>query len=91
MTEDTFSPAEIAFLRRMAFHAARGLSYEEAAKAVIADDERLFAALCDRRHSTYVPTPDERGKAWDSGERPGDTITRELARTVYDRIRARTA
>ena len=87
MTEDTFTSAEIAFLRRMAFHAARGLSYEEAAKAVIADDERLFAAFADRRHATYVPTPDERGKAWDTGERPGDTITRELSRAVYDRLR----
>ncbi len=90
MTEDTFSPAEATFLRRMLHHAARGLTYEEAAKAVIADDERLFAAFCDKSHSTFVPTPDERGKAWSTGERPGDTITRELARTVYDRIRGRT-
>lgn len=43
-----FTPAESVFLARMAPHFAAGLSVEESARAVIADDERLFCALHDR-------------------------------------------
>lgn len=43
-----FTEAESVFLARMAPHFAAGLSIEESAAAVIADDERLFCALHDR-------------------------------------------
>ena len=43
-----FTEAESVFLERMAPHFAAGLSVEESARAVLADDERLFCALHDR-------------------------------------------
>lgn len=82
------TPAELAFVQRMAHHVAQGLTFDAAARAVLADDERIFAAFCDRKTSHYVPTPDERGYAWGTGERPGDIIARKLARDVYHRIRS---
>jgi hypothetical protein len=36
--------SEIAFITRMAPHIEAGLSFEDAARAVLADDERLFLA-----------------------------------------------
>lgn len=36
------SPAELIFVQRMAPHVMAGLSFGEAAKAVLADDERLW-------------------------------------------------
>ncbi len=86
----TLTPAERVFIERMAHHVADGLSFEDAARAVIADDERLFAALCDRARPSYVPTPDERGLSYLGPERPGDVIRREMARDVYSRLRAGT-
>lgn len=41
-------PAEHVFIERMRPHVAAGLPIEQAAAAVIADDERLFIALHDR-------------------------------------------
>jgi hypothetical protein len=84
----SLTPSEAVFVARMAHHVARGLSFDDAARAVIADDQRIFAALCDRRSMSYVPTPDERGRAWDTGERPGNVIEREMAHAVWSRIRA---
>lgn len=81
------TPAEKTFVDRMAHHVAKGLSFDDAARAVIEDDQRIFAALCDRRSSHYVPTPDERGAAYTTGERPGDVIAREITRDVYTRLR----
>lgn len=91
MTTETpiLTPAETAFVKRMAYHVQCGLSFEDAARAVIADDERLFAALCDRASASYVPTPDERGLSYTGPERPGDVIRREMARDVYRRLRPR--
>lgn len=86
-SEQTLTPAEKTFIERMASHAARGLSFEDAARAVIADDQRIFAAFCDRSASHYVPTPDGRGTSFTSGERPGDVIVREITREVYTRLR----
>lgn len=81
------TPAEKAFVDRMAHHVAKGLSFDDAARAVIEDDQRIFAALCDRSTSHYVPTPDERGSSYRTGERPGDLIVREMSRQVYTTLR----
>lgn len=80
--------AEKVFFTRMATHARKGLSYEEAARAVLADDARIFSALCDRQHTYFVPTADERGSDYTTPPRPGDLIVRELARLVYDKANA---
>lgn len=81
------SPSERIFALRMLPHIEAGKSFEDAARAVLDDDIRLFSALLDRGHSNYVPTPDERGMAWHTGERPGDVIVRELAAITYRRLR----
>lgn len=82
-----FSPAEIVFLKRMSFHMAGGASMTDAARAVIEDDERIFSAVHDKRSSFYMPTADDRGRAFTTGERKGDLIASELARTAYDKCR----
>jgi len=48
MTGGELSEGERVFIQRMAPHVAAGLSIEEAAAAVIKDDERLWCALHDR-------------------------------------------
>ena len=83
MTKD-----ELVFVKRMAFHVERGLSFDDAARAVIDDDQRIFAAFCDRGHSNYVSTFDERGKAHYTGERTGDVIVRQLSIETYEKVRA---
>jgi hypothetical protein len=85
----TPSPAELTFMQRMLPHFLAGKSVEEAARAVLDDDARIFEAFCDRRHSTYVPTPDERGRAYSTPEGRGDVIAREIAATVYARLNGR--
>ena len=82
-----FTPGELVFLKRMAFHVCNGLSMDDAARAVIADDERIFSAIHDKRSSFYMPTADDRGRAFTTGERKGDLIASELARTVYRKCR----
>jgi len=79
---------ERTFIARMLPHFERGLSIEDCAKAVLEDDERIFAALCDRGSSAYAPTPDERGASHYSGERPGDMIARKLSADIYAALRA---
>lgn len=80
--------AEMVFMARMLPHLLSGKSFEDAGRAVLADDERLFSALHDRRHSQYVPTADERGHSYDGRIGKGDVIVSELCRTVYERLRA---
>lgn len=80
--------AERIFVQRMLPHFMAGKSVEDSARAVLADDERLFEAFCDRGRSEYVPTIDERGRAIYSGDRPGDLIASEITTQVYKRIRA---
>lgn len=80
--------AEKTFALRMLPHIVMGKSFEAAASAVLEDDERIFAALCERRHSHYVPTPDERGFSHTSNIGKGDVIASELSKTVYERLRA---
>lgn len=82
------TPAELVFVKRMLPHYLAGKTVEQAAAAVIEDDERIFAAFCDRGSNQYVQTVDERGKAIYSGDRPGDMIASELAATVYKNIRS---
>ena len=76
------------YAQRMLPHFMAGKSVEDAARAVLADDERLFAAFTDRSHSYYVATADERGAAYRTGTRPGDMIASEITRSVYGRLRA---
>ena len=87
MASPELTPDELVFVERMALHIGRGLSFERAARAVLADDERLWKALCDRRTTYLVPTADERGKAYVPNVRSGDLIARRLAADVYARIR----
>ena len=44
MAAPALTPAERAFIERMAPHVAAGKSLEEAARAVLADDTRLWLA-----------------------------------------------
>jgi hypothetical protein len=85
----TLAPDVLTFARRMLPHIERGLSFEDAARAVLDDDQRLFAALCDRRHSYSYRSHSSAGElaSHDTGARPGDVIAAEMARAVYDRIR----
>ena len=46
-----FSKDELTFFDRMAFHTAHGLSFDDAARQVIADDTRIRGELFDRRCS----------------------------------------
>jgi hypothetical protein len=88
MTEQTeLSGAELVFVQRMLPHFMAGKSVEECAKAVLADDERLYIALHQRRHSQFVPTYCERGRSYHANEDKGDVVVSELSRTVYERIR----
>ena len=80
--------AELVFVKRMLPHFLAGKSAEECAKAVLADDERLYIALHQRRHSQFVPTYCERGRSYQTDEDKGDVIVSELARTVYERLRS---
>ena len=48
MKAGDLSPAESAFVERMKPHIAAGLSLEDAAAAVLRDDERLYLAIFDR-------------------------------------------
>lgn len=79
--------AEVVFVQRMVPHFAAGKSVEEAARAVLEDDNRLHISLQQRRHSHFVPTYCERGRSYHTSEDKGDVIVSEMARTVYDRIR----
>lgn len=80
---NALTEAEKVFALRMLPHFVSGKSVEESARAVLADDERLFEAFFDRRHSQYVPTADERGRSFVTREGRGDVMARELTRTVY--------
>lgn len=81
------SAAELVFVKRMAVHVSNGMSINEAARAVIEDDERIFSAIHDKRSSFFMPTADDRGRAFTTGERKGDLIANDIARTVYDKCR----
>ena len=82
------TPEVETFLRRAIPHYLAGKSFEDSLRAVLADDERLFAAFHDRNRSYFMPTCDERGYSYHTGERKGDLIAAEMARTVYTTIRA---
>lgn len=86
----TLTSAEMVFAMRMALHIEKGSSLERAAQGVIEDDQRLFAALCQRGHSFFVPSADERGSSAYTGARQGDLIANHLAATVYRELRAPT-
>ena len=89
MTEATFTDSEMAFINRMLPHFMAGMSAEDAARAVLDDDARLFAAFCDRSHDVIVGSySDHTGKTVRTAQRTGDVIASELFRTVYDRLRA---
>lgn len=87
-TTPVMTDGEVVFVRRMLPHFMAGKSVEDAAAAVLADDERLFLALFDRSHSEFVPTADERGLSHTTRVGKGDVIATEMAGEVYRRIRA---
>lgn len=76
------------FALRMLPHLGAGLSFNDAARSVLDDDARIFAAFCERRHSYIVPTADERGRPAETSLGQGDLIVSEIARTVYEQIRS---
>lgn len=71
------TPDELAFVNRMVPHIERGLSFDDAAKAVLADDQRLWLLSIDRRGDRHDP------------ERPGDVIVREIAGAVYAAVKTK--
>lgn len=88
MTAAELTGAELIFVQRMLPHFMAGKPVEECAKAVLADDERLYIALHQRRHSQFVPTYCERGRSYHTPEDKGDVIVSEMARAVYERLTA---
>jgi len=85
----SFTTDELVFIQRMLPHFMAGKSVEECAKAVIDDDARLFSAFCDRSHDVIVGSySDHTGKTVRTAQRPGDVISSEITRAVYDRLRA---
>lgn len=80
------SKAEQVFALRMLPHLNAGKSFEDAARAVLDDDERILAAFCDHRCSYFAPTADERGQSYETAVGKGDVIASELARTVYRQL-----
>lgn len=89
MTEQTeLSGAELIFVQRMLPHFMAGKSVEEAARAVLDDDARLFSAFCDRSYDVVVGSySDHTGKTVRTAPRQGDLIASEITSTVYARLR----
>lgn len=86
---DTLSSAELVFVQRMLPHFLAGKSVEQAARAVLDDDTRLFVAFCDRAHDTIVGSySDHTGKSSRTREGRGDVIASEITRTVYESLRS---
>lgn len=85
-TPQTLSQGEQVFALRMLPHIQAGMSFEDAARAVIEDDSRLFAALCDRRHFVYVPTADEQGRSYPTSVGVGDVLSGQMSRRVYRKL-----
>lgn len=89
MTEQTLTKDELVFVKRMAFHVERGLSFEDAAQAVIDDDMRIFTAFSQQRaKNKFVPHALGDFAYDEPNDRTGDVIGREITRQVYTRLRA---
>lgn len=82
------SGAELIFAQRMLPHFLAGKSVNDAARAVLEDDARIFEAFCDQRHSYHIPTADERGLSGLTREGKGDVIASNLTAEVYRRLKA---
>lgn len=81
--------AEMIFVQRMLPHFLAGKSVEDAARAVLDDDTRLFTAFCDRAHDTIVGSySDHTGRTCRTREGKGDVIASEICGEVYRRLRA---
>jgi hypothetical protein len=86
------SPSERVFAMRMLPHIEAGKSFEDAARAVLDDDVRLFSAFLDRGETYYRPNPDDLdSRLFCDRSRPGDVIAREIAAATYRRIRGERA
>lgn len=89
MEQIELSGAELVFVQRMLPHFMAGKSVEDAARAVLDDDVRLFTAFCDRASDTIVGSySDHTGTTYRGREGQGDVIASEITRTVYERLRA---
>lgn len=89
MTLDNLTPGEIIFLRRMLPHFMAGKTVEQAAQAVLADDQRLFLALVENRTLKSYGAPGD-GSAYlvtAEATETATTLKRELSRIVYERLR----
>lgn len=80
------SGAELIFVRRMLPHFLAGKSVEESAKAILADDIRLFSALLDQGHSYFVDQG--YGRSAPTREGKGDVIRARISQDVYEGLRA---
>lgn len=80
---------ELTFVRRMAHHVAAGLTIEAAARAVLADDQRLLSALMEDRPTRATGAQGDGGPmtTWTLTDRASGLRT-ALARHVYNRLRA---
>lgn len=82
--------AELVFVTRMLPHIFAGKSLEDAGRAVLDDDARIYTAFCDRATDQFVPGyNDHTGRSYRSEARQGDVIASELCRTVYERLMAK--
>lgn len=87
MTE-TLTKAEQTFALRMVPHIERGLSFEDAARAVLRDDARICeAALYSDAHLAIQTYDGAKPCSTGPGKR-GAFIRSELSREVYEHLRA---
>lgn len=82
------SDAEKLFAMRMMPHIEKGLSPEDAARAVLVDDGRLADAALDSDAHLAIHTSTGAFSCTSRGGRTGDLIRTALAQTVYRRLRA---
>lgn len=80
------TPDESAFLKRMVPHVLAGKTFEDAARAVLDDDERLWLAICD------LPAGDQwcgdiLGSRGIPRETTGTEIRKHITAEVYRRLR----
>lgn len=83
------TPDELTFVRRMAPHVAAGLTIEAAARAVLADDQRLLSALMEDRPARATGAQGDGGPmtTWAPTDKAAGLRT-ALAHHVYNRLRA---
>lgn len=88
MSGQTMTPTELTFVKRMAFHVAKGLSFEDAGRAVLADDARIFKTVMTDKHAHYMGGNFSVGRCSSYEPNP---VRLELAHHVHTALRAKKA